>query len=135
MLQDNQAVTKLEENGKFSSHKRTRHINIRYFFITDQIDKKNVTVKHCPTDELMADFMSKPLQGAKFIKFKNMIKNLPEKTDPASASATKTGAASKNGGAPKTGTAHKTDKVNCAPISRRNRNGVLKTKIVTVATQ
>ena len=27
--QDNQAAMKLEQNGKFSSHKRTRHINIR----------------------------------------------------------------------------------------------------------
>ena len=77
LQQDNQATIKLEENGKFSSHKRTRHINIRYFFITDQINKKNVTVRYCPTDELMADFMSKPLQGLKYQRFKSMIMNIP----------------------------------------------------------
>jgi hypothetical protein len=77
LLQDNQAAIKLENNGKFSSHKRTRHINIRYFFITDQIEKKNVKVRYCPTDELMADFMTKPLQGEKFQRFKSMVMNIP----------------------------------------------------------
>ena len=72
---------KLKENGKFSSGKRTRHINMRYFFIADQTEKKHVRVKYCPTDELMADFMSKPLQGAKFLKFKHLIMNLSGKPD------------------------------------------------------
>lgn len=79
LKQDNQAAMKLEENGKFSSHKRTRHINIRYFFITDQVDKKNVSIEYCPTDKLEADFMSKPLQGAKFQQFKNVIMNTKKK--------------------------------------------------------
>ena len=79
--QDNQAAIKLEENGKFSSGKRTRHINIEYFFIADQMEKKHVRVKYCPTDELMADFMSKPLQGAKFLKFKHLTMNLSGKPD------------------------------------------------------
>ena len=35
LLQDNKSAMLLEENGKQSSSKRTRHINIRYFFITD----------------------------------------------------------------------------------------------------
>ena len=35
ILQDNKSSILLERNGKASSGKRTRHINIRYFFITD----------------------------------------------------------------------------------------------------
>ena len=35
LLQDNKSSILLERNGKASSGKRTRHINIRYFFITD----------------------------------------------------------------------------------------------------
>ena len=77
LQQDNESAIRLEKNEKFSSHKATKHINIRYFFITDQINKKNVTVKYCPTDDLTVDFMSKPLQGAKFQKFKSMIMNIP----------------------------------------------------------
>ena len=43
--------------------------------------KKHVRVKHCLTDEPMADFMSKPLQKAKFLVFKHLTMNLSEKPD------------------------------------------------------
>jgi hypothetical protein len=35
VYQDNQSAILLERNGKASSSKRTKHINIRYFFVTD----------------------------------------------------------------------------------------------------
>ena len=79
--QNNQAAIELKENEKFSSGKRTRHINIKCFFIANQMKKKHVRVKCCPTDESMADFMSKPLQRAKFLKFKHLIMNLSGKPD------------------------------------------------------
>ena len=66
LYQDNKSTILLLENGKRSSSQRTRAINIRYFFLTDQIEKKNLTVKYCPTLEMRADFMSKPLQGKLF---------------------------------------------------------------------
>ena len=34
-----------------------RHINIRYFFIKDRHDKKELTIKYCPTDEIIGDFL------------------------------------------------------------------------------
>ena len=37
--QDNQSSMKLENNGRGSSGKRTRHINIQYFFVTDRIKR------------------------------------------------------------------------------------------------
>ena len=40
LLQDNKSLILLEQNGKSSSGKRTRHINIRYFFITDWVNMK-----------------------------------------------------------------------------------------------
>jgi hypothetical protein len=38
--QDNKSAILLERNGKRSSSKRTRAINIRYFFVTDKIERK-----------------------------------------------------------------------------------------------
>jgi hypothetical protein len=64
---------KLENNGKASSGKRTRHIAIRYFFITDRIASKEVTVQYCPTKQMVADYFTKPLQGALFYKFRDQI--------------------------------------------------------------
>lgn len=76
VYQDNQSAILLEKNGKGSSSKRTRHINIRYFFITDRIASKELSVAYCPTAEMVGDFFTKPLQGAQFQKFRNTVLNI-----------------------------------------------------------
>jgi hypothetical protein len=40
LFQDNKSSILLEKNGKASSSKHTKHINIRYFFITDRVSKE-----------------------------------------------------------------------------------------------
>ena len=82
IFQDNQSAILLEKNGKASSSKRTCHINIRYFFVTDRIEAKDVSVQYCPTQEMVADFFTKPLHGVLFQKFRNEIMNV----DPATVS-------------------------------------------------
>ena len=76
LFQGNKSTILLVENGKKSSSKRTRHLNIRYFFLMDQVQKGNLTIRYCPTDDMIADFMSKPLQGKKFRQFRKDILNL-----------------------------------------------------------
>ena len=51
-----------EQNGKTSSGKRTRHINIQYFFITDRVNMKEISIDWCPTKKkkIVADFMTNP---------------------------------------------------------------------------
>ena len=66
LYQDNKSAILLEKNGKASSTKRTRHLNIRYFFVTDQVSKGNLRVEYCPTDQMLADYFTKPATGAKF---------------------------------------------------------------------
>jgi hypothetical protein len=73
LFQDNKSTILLENNGKRSSSKRTRAFNIRYFFITDQVEKGNVVIEYCPTLEMVGDFMTKPLQGHLFLKLKKLI--------------------------------------------------------------
>ena len=73
IFQDNKSTMLLERNGKASSSKRTQHINVRYFFITDRISKGEVRVEWCPTRDMVADFMTKPLQGSTFKKFRDLI--------------------------------------------------------------
>jgi len=73
LFQDNKSTILLEQNGKRSSSKRTRAINIRYFFLTDQIEKGQLEVEYCPTKSMVGDFFSKPLQGSLFTKFKHDI--------------------------------------------------------------
>ena len=73
LKQDNKSTIQLENNGKESSTKRTRAMNIRYFFLTDQIKQGNLVVEYCPTDKMIGDYMSKPVQGALFKKFRDQI--------------------------------------------------------------
>jgi hypothetical protein len=73
LLQDNRSSMLLERNGKASSGKRTRYINIRYFFITDRINTKEIEIKWCPIKEMVADFMTKPLQGSHFRRLRDLI--------------------------------------------------------------
>jgi hypothetical protein len=73
LLQDNKSSILLERNGRASSGKRTRHINIRCFFITDQVNMKDISIDWCPTKEMVADFMTKPLQGSLFKKLRDYI--------------------------------------------------------------
>jgi hypothetical protein len=73
LLQDNKSSILLEKNGKASSGKRTRHINIRYFFITDRVNKKEISIEWCPTKDMVADFMTKPLQGSHFRRLRDII--------------------------------------------------------------
>ena len=66
--QDNTSAILLERNGKASSGKRTRHLNIRFFCITDLLKRQEFEVEHCPTEDMQADCLTKPLQGETFKK-------------------------------------------------------------------
>ena len=75
--QDNMSSMLLENNGRGSSSKRTKHMEVRYFFITDRINAKQVRVEYCPTDQMVADYFTKPLQGSLFRRLRSIILNLP----------------------------------------------------------
>ena len=78
MYQDNQSTILLENNGRASSSIRTKHLKIRYFSITDCIKKGEIKIEYCPTDDIVADFLTKPLQGKKFVQFRKIIMSLKE---------------------------------------------------------
>ena len=71
--QDNESAIKMEQNGKASCGQRSRHIDIRYFFITDHSKRNCIRITHCPTENMLADFFTKPLQGALFRKFRSVL--------------------------------------------------------------
>ncbi len=74
--QDNQSAMLLEKNGKWSSTKRTRHLNIRYFYITDQLKRGHFKLKYCPTAAMIADYFSKPNTGKLFQAQRATVMNL-----------------------------------------------------------
>jgi hypothetical protein len=79
IYQDNTSTIKLEENGKESLGKRTRHFDIKYFYVTDLVGRNEVTIEYCSTDDMIVDYNTKPVGGCKFALFCNRIMNLSNK--------------------------------------------------------
>jgi hypothetical protein len=83
LFQDNKTAILVEKNGKASSSKGMKHINIQYFFTTDQVKVGNVSLVWCPSGDMISDFMTKPLQGALFRKFQDQMMGVVPAQDPS----------------------------------------------------
>ncbi len=60
-----------------SLSQRTKHIKEKYFLIKDYYDAGVIDVKFCPTDQMWADVLTKPLQGQKFRDMQAFLQNCP----------------------------------------------------------
>ena len=72
-FQDNLSAMKLERNGLRSCGQKSRHIDVRHFWIMDRIRSGDIDLRHCPTEDMLADYFTKPLQGAAFQRFRSVI--------------------------------------------------------------
>jgi hypothetical protein len=79
IYQDNTSTMKLERNGKESSGKRTRHFDIKYFYVTDLVGRNEVHIEYCLTDEMIANYNTKPVVGRTFSLFRDRLMNLSGK--------------------------------------------------------
>eukprot|EP00969_Alexandrium_andersonii_P327852 14488568-Alexandrium_andersonii.AAC.1 len=50
-------------------------MEIRYFFVKDKIENKEVEIIYQASEDMLADYFSKPLQGGRFRKLRNLIMN------------------------------------------------------------
>ncbi len=73
LYQDNKSAILLETNGWASSSKQTKHIEIWYYYVADCIAKGDLSVVLCPTNKMIADFLTKPLQGKVFQQFRDVL--------------------------------------------------------------
>jgi hypothetical protein len=72
--QDNQSTMALANKGR-STSERTRHVDIRYFWIKDRIDSGDIVVEYLPTEAMIADLLTKPLQGDLFVRLRFLLLN------------------------------------------------------------
>jgi hypothetical protein len=68
---DNQSCIKLSENPVF--HDRSKHIEIRFHFIRDCVQKGTVKLQYVPTGEQVADILTKALMKGKFVFFRDKL--------------------------------------------------------------
>jgi len=72
LMQDNKSTICLAKNGKSNSD-RTRHIDIRYYFVHQYLEDGTMTIEYCPTLDMIADILTKPLQGSLFEKLRDLL--------------------------------------------------------------
>jgi hypothetical protein len=71
VYEDNQATIKISEND--THHDRTKHIDIKYHFIRDDIKNKLIKLEWVTTDEQVADILTKTTTGPTFIQLRNRL--------------------------------------------------------------
>ena len=62
--EDNQGTIAMSRNPVL--HKRTKHINIKYHFVREKTQDGTIELKYCPTNEMVADILTKPLPKRQF---------------------------------------------------------------------
>lgn len=67
IYEDNQSCIKIAKS--FQNLKRTKHIDVRLHFIKDEIRKGNFSLNYIPSDQQLADVLTKPLSSANFLSF------------------------------------------------------------------
>ena len=77
IYEDNQGAIELTKNPRF--HNRTKHIDVSFHYIREQVNLKTVSVKYCPTNLMLADIMTKGLSKNAFETFRGNLR--VKKTD------------------------------------------------------
>ena len=73
LAKDNESEIKLLKNGRDSCTWNSKHIAIKYFWVADRIKNGDIEVVYCPTEDMLGDFFSKPVQGSLFKKFRSAL--------------------------------------------------------------
>lgn len=68
---DNLSTIHLSSRSIF--HSRTKHIELHHHWIREQVEKGAIKLKHIPTNEMLADLLTKTLGKKMFIEFRSLI--------------------------------------------------------------
>ena len=84
IYQDNMSTMAMIANGSATA-KLTRHINIRYFWVKDNVERGEVCIQYMPTEDMVADVLTKPLQGHLFRRLAQRLRTSEEVSSPEEA--------------------------------------------------
>ena len=71
IYEDNQGAIELAKNAKY--HNRTKHIDICHHFVRERVVSKEIKVIYCPTENMIADIMTKGLPKATFEAMRDLL--------------------------------------------------------------
>jgi hypothetical protein len=68
---DNQGAISLAKNPTY--HAKTKHIDMQVHFIRDHVEKGTINIEYCPTNDMLADLMTKGLARDRHAKLLTMM--------------------------------------------------------------
>jgi hypothetical protein len=71
IYEDNQGAIELAKNAKY--HNRTKHIDICHHFVREKVVSNEIKVSFCPTEDMVADIMTKGLSRVTFEKLRDLL--------------------------------------------------------------
>ncbi len=77
MHDDNQSALALAHSELGQFHAQTKHIDIRYHFIRYTIQDGQIKLIYCPTEDMIADILTKALPSSKAKHFATSLGLLP----------------------------------------------------------
>ena len=72
---DSQTGIRISDNPMF--HDRSKHIDIRYHFLRDCVQRRTIRLEYIQTDEQVANIFPKALYRQSFVKFRDKLGLLP----------------------------------------------------------
>lgn len=55
------------------TQRKSKHIDLRFHFIRNQVEKSLSEVEHCPTESQLADILTKPLPRLQFVELRSKL--------------------------------------------------------------
>jgi hypothetical protein len=81
LYEDNMSTIAMIKNK--CNGKRTKHIEVRYNLIREQVQKLVIEMRHLPTKEMTSDMLSKALAPGPFIHLRNKILGMATRIRPS----------------------------------------------------
>ena len=70
IYEDNQSAISMAKNPQF--HGRSKHINIKYHFVREQVSNDKICLEYCPTENMIADILTKGIGPEKFERLRSL---------------------------------------------------------------
>ena len=71
IYEDNTAAICIANDSQ--CNKKTKHIDLRFHYIRDQIYQKKICLEYCKSEDMVADILTKGLSPDKFLKLRTLI--------------------------------------------------------------
>ena len=78
ILEDNQSSIAMARNPQF--HGRAKHIDIKHHFVREQVTNGSIALQYCPTNDMLADILTKGLAQQQYSILRERAGIVPQKS-------------------------------------------------------